>query len=53
MKPCAHHQPHNIGYIAFFDWAERKAKSGAEQSQCGECKYWFFPEEMGESEVED
>jgi hypothetical protein len=46
-EPCPHHKTHNMGYVERFDWAEKQIKKGLEQTQCEECKRWYFPSEMG------
>lgn len=42
--PCPLHREHELGYIQFFEDADRRAKRGEEQQQCPECKRWIWPE---------
>jgi hypothetical protein len=51
-RPCAHHKPSRLGYIQWQYWAELRIAKGDEQAECPECKYWFFPDEMGTKESE-
>ena len=41
---CKRHKPMNgiLGYIAWHDWAEKKFKRGAKQTQCPKCGHWLF-----------
>lgn len=45
---CKHHKKVSPeGYVAWFEWAERKDKQGHKQKQCSICKHYFFKCEMG------
>ena len=39
---CSHHNPIELRYVAWQEWAERKAKQGHIQKQCPECGRWYF-----------
>ena len=45
--PCDWHQPHGLGYLSFFRWADEQTSKGYEQQQCPDCKHWFFPKQFG------
>lgn len=34
------------GYIAKSEWAQVQLNAGLEQTQCNNCKRWFFPQEI-------
>lgn len=34
-------------YAARAEWAMARIEKGERQKQCRDCRYWFFPEEMG------
>lgn len=40
-KPCKHN-PVKLGYLAHQEWAEKKIKHGAKQTQCPKCGLWLF-----------
>lgn len=43
---CSRHKPKQLGYLQWFDWAEKKTKRGAKQKQCPKCGRWYFQEEF-------
>lgn len=45
-SPCEHHKKKELGYIAWHDWAASMNKKKIYQSQCPDCGYYLFPEEM-------
>jgi hypothetical protein len=46
-KKCKHHKDKKLGYIAWHEWAEQMTKDGHKQTQCPDCKHYFFACEMG------
>lgn len=45
---CQHHTPGGPeGYVEKSAWGMARIKKGERQKQCKQCRYWFFPEEMG------
>lgn len=43
---CPTHKQIKLGYLAWFDEAEKRAKKGMKQKQCKECGYWLWKDEM-------
>jgi hypothetical protein len=41
-----HHNISQLGYVAWHEWADRKARQGHKQRQCPKCKKWLFKCEM-------
>lgn len=46
-EKCLWHKKNDLGYMAFFDDAEKRTKKGQKQIQCRDCKYWLWPDEFG------
>lgn len=44
---CEYHKPDAIDYLTFFRDAERREKLGQKQTQCPDCKRWFWRHELG------
>ena len=42
---CSRHNPKQLGYLQWHEWAERKTKRGAKQKQCKNCGRWYFWDE--------
>ena len=45
LEKCNHKQK-KLGYLAWFDWAEKQTKKGLKQKQCPVCRLWLFPGEF-------
>jgi len=43
---CSRHEPKQLGYLQWHDWAYKKIKGGAKQKQCQKCGRWYFREEF-------
>lgn len=43
---CKTHSPHDLGYIAWFEDAERRYKIGERQKRCPVCKHYFWKDEL-------
>ncbi len=43
---CKSHKPKILPYVKRFEWAEKQASKGWNQTQCKKCKRWFFPSEF-------
>ena len=39
-KRCKSHEGDDLGYIQWFDWADKKAKLGYKQRRCRRCGLW-------------
>lgn len=44
-EPCETHNPKELPYLKWFEWAENKYRKGEMQKQCPKCKRWYFKEE--------
>ena len=43
---CSRHNPKQLTYLQWHDWADKKTKRGAKQKQCPKCGRWYFREEF-------
>lgn len=41
-EPCKKHKLNKLGYVAWFDWADKMIAKGEKEIYCAECGRWFF-----------
>jgi hypothetical protein len=45
-KCKTHKRRKALGYMHWFEDAEKRTKAGQKQIQCPKCKYWFWTDQL-------
>lgn len=47
IEKCPWHKVDNLGFLAWFEDAEKRHRKGQKQIQCPDCKLWIWPDMFG------